>query len=254
VIVYKYGYGGAEASPDISPFVVKLETWLRLSGIAYETRTGLAAGMPKGKLPAALIDGRMMADSSLIIEHLQAHHASALRDEHLNAKQRAQALALKSLFETHLYFIALYMRWCVDRNFTQYYRPKLIDYAKRCSSAWQRPLVPVLAPLLLPLVRRQLVQQARQQGIGRHSYEEVVAIGIAGWAAAAELIGDEPYLFGDRPSTLDATVFAFVHAELVHPVQSAVHDFVRSQAGLVAYHERIWQRHWQGACAAAAEH
>ena len=33
MIVYKFGYGGSADSPDISPFVVKLETWLRMSDL-----------------------------------------------------------------------------------------------------------------------------------------------------------------------------------------------------------------------------
>ena len=45
ITLYKYGYPSGVATPgvatpDISPFVVKLETWLRMSGIPYETRTG----------------------------------------------------------------------------------------------------------------------------------------------------------------------------------------------------------------------
>ena len=44
MIVYKFGYGGSADSPDISPFVVKLETWLRMSDLPYETRIGNLGG------------------------------------------------------------------------------------------------------------------------------------------------------------------------------------------------------------------
>ncbi|REE24142.1 MULTISPECIES: hypothetical protein [unclassified Paraburkholderia] len=60
MIVYKFGYGGSADSPDISPFVVKLETWLRMSDLPYETCIGNLAKMPKHKLPVALIDGKLV--------------------------------------------------------------------------------------------------------------------------------------------------------------------------------------------------
>ena len=40
MIVYKFGDGAGAMPPDLSPFVVKLETWLRLSNIPYEGRIG----------------------------------------------------------------------------------------------------------------------------------------------------------------------------------------------------------------------
>ena len=57
MIVYKFGDGSGAMPPDLSPFVVKLETWLRLSGIPYEGRIGNLNAMPKKKLPVAEIDG-----------------------------------------------------------------------------------------------------------------------------------------------------------------------------------------------------
>jgi glutathione S-transferase len=42
-----------------------------MSDLPYETRIGNLASTPMHKLPVALIDGKLIADSSLIIEHLQ---------------------------------------------------------------------------------------------------------------------------------------------------------------------------------------
>ena len=44
--VYKYGPIGR--CPDISPFVIKLETWLRMAGIPYATAFGKHAKQPLG--------------------------------------------------------------------------------------------------------------------------------------------------------------------------------------------------------------
>ena len=48
-------------------------------------------------------------------------------------------------------------------------------------------------------------QPSQEQGIGRHTYDEIVRIGMPGWRALAELLDDRIYLLGDVPSTLDAT-------------------------------------------------
>ncbi|ANB76879.1 glutathione S-transferase family protein [Paraburkholderia phytofirmans] len=244
MIVYKYGYGSNNVeSPDISPFVVKLETWLRMSGLPYETRTGNYAKMPKRKLPVVSIDGQLIADSSFIIEELQRRHPEALNDGHLSALENAQSVAFRALFESDLYFVLLYLRWGVDSNMA-IYRPLLIDYAQRCKPDIPRHVVPLIAPIALALARRRMVRQAWEQGIGRHTYDEIVHIGLLGWRAVAELLDDRIYLLGDVPSTLDATGFAWVHSVLVHPFESPIRAYIAREKRLVAYHNRIWERWW----------
>jgi glutathione S-transferase len=243
IVVYKYGYPPGAATPDISPFVVKLETWLRMSGIPYETRTGTRRDMPKGKLPSAQVNGRLIADSSFIIAHLQEHDPRALRDTHLSALQQAQAEAIKALVESHLYFVGYYWRWCVDTNFERY-RPLLLDYAKRSIPGWQRPLLPVIGQAALSLIRRQKQRQAWEQGIARHSEEEVLSIGRSGVQALATLLGQQDYLFGALPSTVDASVYGLLHTLVKHPFPGALQDFTCAQPALMAYHDRIWQRYW----------
>jgi hypothetical protein len=49
---------------------------------------------------------------------------------------------------------------------------------------------------------------------------------------------------GERPSTLDGTVFGFLHALLVPPLQSPVKAFVAGQPRLVAYHQRVLALAW----------
>ena len=246
MIVYRYGYPAGANTPDISPFVVKLETWLRMSGIPYETRTGTKREMPKLKLPVALIDGQLIADSTFIIEHLQKTDPRALRDQHLSASQRAAAEALKALLESHLYFVSYYFRWCVPENF-DIYRPMLLDYARRITPAWQRALLPVIGQLVLSLVRKDRAKQAWQQGMARHSYDEVAHLGISAWEAVATLLADQPYFLGTQPSTIDATCFAFIHTVIKHPFPSPMQEFVQSHEKLVAYHDRIWNDYWASA-------
>jgi len=170
MIIYKFGYPDPQVSPDISPFVIKLETWLRMSGIPYETRTSANLAMPHQKLPVAMIAGELVPDSSLIIQHLQYLHPQSISDQNLSASERAQSCALRALFEQHLYFLLLYNRYAVQSNFNAY-KPLLLDYARRSVPAWQKPLLSTLSPLIFPFVQMKYRRMAWQQGTGRHKLE-----------------------------------------------------------------------------------
>jgi glutathione S-transferase len=89
--------------------------------------------------------------------------------------------------------------------------------------------------------------QAWQQGIGRHSRDEVIAIGRAGLEAVATLLGSQDYLFGDTPSSIDASLFGQLHTLVKHPFPGPLQDVALAQPALMAYHDRIWQRYWAGA-------
>jgi glutathione S-transferase len=94
------------------------------------------------------------------------------------------------------------------------------------------------------VVRRKVLRQAWEQGTGRHSYDEVARMGIEGWQAVADLLGNQPFLLGNEPTTIDATGFAWIHTTVAHPFESPVRDFVSQHPALMAYHERIAERCW----------
>lgn len=244
MIIYKFGYPAPEVSPDISPFVVKLETWLRMSGIPYESRTGPNQAMPHEKLPVADIDGELVPDSSLIIQRLLQLYPQAISDKHLSETERAQACALTALIEQHLYFALLHNRYSVQSNFNAY-KPLLLDYAMRSVPAWQKPLLSILSPLIFPVVQRKYRQMAWQQGTGRHKIEDIHATGIEGWKSIKTILGAKPFLMGGQPCLVDMSAFGFLHAEIRHPFAGRMHDYVMSEPALVDYHDRIWNRYWK---------
>src|SRR5688500_18271068 len=98
--------------PNASPFCMKVETWLRMAGLPYETRA--IAGPPKsksGKVPyIERADGSLLWDSSVILETLERERDVTL-DRHLSAHDRALGVLLQRTFEENLYFLVLYERW-----------------------------------------------------------------------------------------------------------------------------------------------
>jgi glutathione S-transferase len=238
LLVYKFV--PAWNVPDISPFVTKLETYLRMAGIPYETAVGDTRKAPKKKLPYIVHDGQAVADSSIIIEYLKTRFGDPLHDARFDAKERALLRAFKSLCETDLYFVTLYTRWWNDDSFATY-RPALVRYlqANRVPS--------LLTPLALTLAQRAAKTQLYQQGMGRYRREEVAAIGRELLTALSDFLADKPYVMGEQPCTLDATVFGSVNGILGAPFEGPLKDHALGLKNLGAYCDRIQAAYWSGA-------
>jgi len=71
-------FGPAFGLPDPSPFVTKLETYLRMTGQPYEAVTGNVPKAPRGHLPLIEIDGKIVTDSTAIIDQLEAARSDKL--------------------------------------------------------------------------------------------------------------------------------------------------------------------------------
>lgn len=65
-------FGNSDFLPSVSPFVLKLETFLRFANIPYETDKSDMWG-PKGKTPWISLNGHHIGDSQLIIEFLKTY-------------------------------------------------------------------------------------------------------------------------------------------------------------------------------------
>ena len=107
-----HGFGPKFSLPDASPFLLKVDAFLRLSDMPFETAAGLDnfRKAPKGKLPYLSENGQIISDSTLIIQHLQQSHGFDL-DQHLSDNQRAMAFLVRSTIEEKLYWCTLYYRW-----------------------------------------------------------------------------------------------------------------------------------------------
>jgi glutathione S-transferase len=220
-------------TPNLSPFCIKLECYLRMAEVPYKAAAMQLGKAPKGKIPyVALPDGTLMGDSQLIIEQLErtliAGGKLAL-DAGLTARELATAHLTRRALEEGYYFVSMYLRWRTDEGF-----------------AAVRAEFKKFAPgIIAPFVRRDVRKKLHGQGTGRHTFEEAMAIGASDFDACAELLGDRPFLLGDKPRTVDCTLFAFLDGALGFPVDSPIKARVLSHANLVAYRQRIRDRWWK---------
>jgi hypothetical protein len=115
-----FGLPPVWGTPNPSPFVIKLLTWLRMAGIAYEQVVlKRPPQSPTGKIPYVVLpDGRLLSDSSAIVETLAVERGVDL-DAHLDARGRAEAHVIRRTIEEHLYFVGLYERFATPEGFAR---------------------------------------------------------------------------------------------------------------------------------------
>ena len=81
--------------PSVSPFCMKVEIYLRMADLAYEVvPTANPRRAPKGKLPYIDDDGKLIADSGLIVDYLEAKYGAKI-DGGLTARDAAVSLAFR---------------------------------------------------------------------------------------------------------------------------------------------------------------
>ena len=211
---------------NMSPFCLKLETYLRMTGIEHEVVwNSNPRSAPKGKLPCIVDGDVVMGDSSLIIDYLKAKFGDPL-DERLSAEQKAQALAWRSLFEDSLLFPVLYSRW-IDQ----------LGWSKMQALFERLPLP--LRYIVTGLVRGDVRKQIHAQGMGRHRPEEIYSFGLQYLAAIETLLGEKAFMLGDTPTSLDATAYGFLANLLDTDFDNPLNRQARATPGFVAYCARI---------------
>ncbi len=229
-----YQFAPAFGLPNMSPFCMKVETYLRMTGLPYACPRGADLfKSPKGKLPYIEDNSKIVADSTFIIDYLKASYGDPL-DAMLTPRQRALGVLIQRTFEESLYWPVLYSRWIDDAGFT-----KVNDAAFSGLKFPLRQLLPVF-------VRRGLRRQLQGQGTGRHSRDEIYAIGCRDVSAVAELLGGQSYFLGEQPTSIDATAYAFLANLLWVPIDLPIRAHAQKQPQLEAYCQRMKARYFSG--------
>jgi len=230
-------FGPSFGLPDASPFVVKVETYLRMTGQPYETVYGDVRKAPRRQLPLIEVDGKIVPDSGTIVEMLESRRAEKL-DAHLDARQRATGTAFRTMLEEHLYFGLLYMRWATDDGWAVF-EPALREMLGRMG-------VPgMLRGIVCGQARKQTVERTLKQGIGRRPRAEVVAACQQLLDALSVQLGDGPFFFGAQPTTYDATAYSFTLGALCPAFDNEVRKHAASNPNLVAYEKRVKDKYWK---------
>lgn len=196
-LITLYAAGEGFGLPEISPYATKTEVQLKMAGLAYVKAAALPDASPKGQLPFIADGGETIADSTFIRGHIEARYGVDL-DAGLDNVQRAQAWAIERMCENQLAWILVRDRWLTPENFEK----GPAQFFERAPEA----------------VRATVMAQAQASvganilavGIDRHSEVEILALAARSLMALDALLGDKPFMMGETPTSVDATVFAVV--------------------------------------------
>jgi glutathione S-transferase len=212
---------------------MKVETYLRMVGLSYETVNGaLPFKAPKKKLPYIEDGTQVVADSGFILEYLKKTYGDPL-DGALSNTDRVIAHTFRRLFEESLYWVALYTRWIEESIYVE------------TRQVFFGGIPSIMRELIAGRVRREVRKSLLAQGMGRHSREEIYEIGKADLNTLAVWLGDKPFFMGANATSLDAIAYAFLANILVPPLESSLKDHAVSLPNLRAYCERMKTQYYE---------
>ncbi|AYC31917.1 glutathione S-transferase family protein [Pseudomonas cavernae] len=218
--------------PNPSPFCLKVETFLRLTGLEYQVKAVANPGKgPKGKLPFIKLDAEVIADSAIILRSLSERLGLTL-DSHLDAAGRGRSLAITRLCDEHLAPLMVYFRWLDDEGWAQV-KPAFFGR------------LPAPLRLLVPrLVQGKIRKSLQAQGLGRHNRDELLTFAREDLQALSDLLGAAPYFGGVQPCSADAAAYGVLANLILCTVQTPLGRLAREFPSLVAYCERLRDKFW----------
>ncbi len=224
-----YAAAPAWGLPNVSPFVLKVDCYLRMVELPYELCSFQSsedfAQAPKGKIPYIEDRGQKVADSGFILEYLQTTYRDQLGDQHLSPRR---------LMEEHLYWAIVYARYMEDAIWDQ------LKYVLFGTYGYRPAELEAVAAQYRDVVHTYL----HGQGLGRHSRAEVYALGNADMTALSAYLEDKPYFMGEKPTSLDATAYGFLANVLYVGYETPLQTHARALPNLRAYCDRMRERYY----------
>ena len=219
-------FGEAWGLPNISPFCIKTETYLKMAQVPFKICIQNNPNKsPNGRLPYIKDGGTIITDSSSIIEYTKTKFGDPL-DSKLTVGEKNDLVVYQHLFEDSLYWVTVYGRWFTNEGW-EVYAPTIAK------------LFPPGLGFLKAIVRRDMLKQMDYQGISQRSADEVFSIGRKNLQAASAFLGEKPYFLGNKMSSLDASAYGALISIMWAPFENRLKQDAKSFPNLEKYCQRI---------------
>ena len=86
---------------------------------------------------------------------------------------------------------------------------------------------------------RQMERQLYARGLARHDPAVIFAKGKADIDAVEALLGDKPFLLGDRPAMADVSAYGLIAPMAAWPMKTPVAEYIKTRPRLLAYFDRV---------------
>lgn len=229
LVLCELGDAAADGLESYSPFCNKVHRALRLAGLPYQRRHGRSPGAfrpynPAGQVPVLLVDGAPVADSTRILERIDALTGALTRG--LEGRALAEAWLWEDYADTSLYGFLVAARWADDRNWS------LVRDAYFGGIPW-----PVRA-LIVPRLRGGVIKSLIARDVWRAGSE-------ACWERLGKILDrldarapEQGFWVGPAPSVADVSLFGQLNGlrtRLTQPQAKAV----AARPRLSAYLDRV---------------
>jgi glutathione S-transferase len=200
-IVYLYQFSRTPVIPSLSPFCLKVETWLRMNQVAYENvdhKMGLRS--KKGQLPFIELNGEEIADSGIIIEELGKRFNKNL-DEKLTSEQRCLSYTTIAMIENELFWV---LYWWRCKHPDRFLKGTQWNVQQSLGSKVPNSIL----NFIFKMKFRRGLNKVKAQGLGVHKPEEIEEKGRKDLQVLSDLLADKDYFFGSEPTLVDAVAFS----------------------------------------------
>lgn len=247
-IIYLYQFCRTPFLPSLSPYCLKVETWLRLTGLKYENVDHKNKfRSKKGQLPFIELNGEEIADSAIILKELGQRNEKDL-DAGLTNEQKALSHAMISMIENHLVWVVIWWRSKYPDNMIKGYKLNL-----------QQAMGTKVPQVILNFIfkfnfGRKGAKKVKAQGIGVHKPDEIMEFGKSDLKVLSDMLADKPFFFGDEPTNLDVVSFAnlaqiyFLDKEIQYPLRDYMAESCPNLVGLVNRMKERCYPDWDDMC------
>jgi len=247
-VVYVYQFSRTPTVPNISPFCLKVETWLKLNGVKFENIQHFNKLRSKrGLLPFVEFNGEEIADSEFIISTLGEKLGKDM-DDGLGQEQKGVQHAMMTMVDNHLHWCFLSWQTRDVTNTIKGYKLNLQDI--------MNSKVPnnVLSFVIKHTYFRKSLTKIKAAGFAGYTAEEIEAMGKKDLDVLGALLGEKQFFFGDEPRMLDLKAFVYlslilnVDKEVECPLRDYIEEKNKNLVGMYnRLKDRAWGDHWDEA-------
>jgi glutathione S-transferase len=216
-----YSYPALFGVADNNGYGLKVFAFMRLAGVPFRHEHIFdASKAPRGQLPYIVDGGETIGDSETIIAYLIKTYALII-DSGVNAAQQNQNLLITRTLDD-LYWVMSYSRWKDERYYPAFRDALLREHGSLTDAG-------------LLKAKEFNAQRYHYAGIGRYTPEAAYARGLADLGALAKLVPADGYMYGPRPTSIDAGIYGFIANIWFFDIDTPLKQFVRANANLVRH-------------------
>jgi len=232
-VVYLCQFPLCPSVRTISPFSLKLETWLRISGIKYENIFTKQFHPKTGQIPYIELNGVQIGDSNMIIEMLKEKFNVNI-DKDLTGEQLAMSHAATQMVECFTAQTGFHYRYGYHmKEFASFL--KLGEYyaSEKMIKYWS---------MFQPYGTRL---RNFMSGLSRHENSVVWELAAKDLSALSTWLGNKEYFHGSEPTTVDCMLFGhlvqFLYIDIGFPQKTYIESKCQNLNNFVT---KMKDRYW----------